>query len=231
VGPSHSPRRHEFLVPRSHTPRGALPRSVGLGSAPSVKTTGERPRLSRRGGCRNAADLQLVGCGPSWPVGNQIHIPRHGPQERQRRSAVALSRPVRDKSRKRARPQVPFPSGHILRGRHINRSDLGRPAVPKRCRTGRVPAAIGRSLRRSPGGPSTLTSPSASRPSGVRNLQRRKASVRAAKRARRSRGPGPSHASAESRARAHASTAGAAANSPSLAFAARTQHPWIVCTL
>jgi hypothetical protein len=77
-------------------------------------------------------------------------------------------------------------------------------------------AAIGRSLRRSPGGPSTLTSPLASRPSGVRNLQRRKASVRAAKRARRSRGPGPSHASAESRARAHASTAGAAANSPSL---------------
>lgn len=51
----------------------------------------------------------MVGCGPSWPVGDQIHIPLHRPQERQRRSAVTLFR--LDARQKFARePGHKFPS-------------------------------------------------------------------------------------------------------------------------
>ena len=43
--PQH--REQEFLVPRSHTPQRRFPRSGGPESAPSVKTTVERPHLVR----------------------------------------------------------------------------------------------------------------------------------------------------------------------------------------
>jgi hypothetical protein len=52
-----------------------------------VKTTDERPLLFDEG-CRNAAYLRMAGCGPSWPVGNQIHIPLRRSQQRRKRSAI-----------------------------------------------------------------------------------------------------------------------------------------------
>lgn len=46
-----------------------------------MKTTGERPHLPFREGFQNAAYLQTVVCGLSWPIGNQIHIPLLRPQQ------------------------------------------------------------------------------------------------------------------------------------------------------
>ena len=89
-------------------------------------------------------------------IGNQVHIPLHRSQKWQKHSARLPSRLQRDFKAPtlRARPQNPFPSGHILQGRRINRSVPGRPAVPKRHRRASV-MFVGRSQRRSPSGPST----------------------------------------------------------------------------
>ena len=69
-----------------------------------------------------------------WPMGNQVHIPHHHPQQRQRRSArFALPGSSGDISSPAQEPgHGPIPSGHILQGRRINRSDQGRPTVPER---------------------------------------------------------------------------------------------------
>ena len=136
---------------------------------------------------------------------------------------------------------IPFPSGPILQGRRINRSDLGRPAVPKRCQNpdaGRRKPE--RSQHRSPGGPSTLS---------LRSHIVRRASVltaaslpetEAVAGSHRSDGirrPGPSHAYAESKAQTHASTANPhSAHSqtppfPKCPTCPQTRHPWIACTL
>ena len=107
----------------------------------------------------------------------------------------------------------PIPSGHILQGRRINRSDPRRPAVPKRVKLGNGSEATGRSRRRSPDGPSTHeAAPSPRRPSGI-GPHGQPESVpedpRAdPKQSRRTRRLSPSHAFAESRAQASQSTAG-----------------------
>jgi len=63
--PSHSTAHRVPSPPISHA-SGALPRSVGPESAPSVETTVERPHLVRE--CfRNAAYLRSTRCGLSWP--------------------------------------------------------------------------------------------------------------------------------------------------------------------
>jgi hypothetical protein len=46
-GSTAEPTGREFLVPRSHTPQGSSPSPIGLESAPSEETTGERPHLAR----------------------------------------------------------------------------------------------------------------------------------------------------------------------------------------
>jgi hypothetical protein len=68
-------------------------------------------------------------------MGYQIHIPPHRSQQRQRRSAkLTFSRLWMGHTSPHPKSQAtfPFPSGHILQGRRINRSDPRRPAVPKR---------------------------------------------------------------------------------------------------
>ena len=94
-----------------------------------------------------------------WPMGNQVHIPHHHPQQRQRRSArFALPGSSGDISSPAQEPgHGPIPSGHILQGRRINRSDQGRPTVPERhprAPTG-ARARVGGVYTGPPGGPST----------------------------------------------------------------------------
>ena len=94
-----------------------------------------------------------------WPMGNQVHIPHHHPQQRQRRSArFALPGSSGDISSPAREPgHGPIPSGHILQGRRINRSDQGRPTVPERhprAPTG-ARARVGGVYTGPPGGPST----------------------------------------------------------------------------
>jgi hypothetical protein len=73
--------------PISHA-SGALPRSVGPESTPSVKTTGERPHL--RGGLPERG-VSSIGCLQTvLAIGHQVHIPLHRSQQRQRRSARPL---------------------------------------------------------------------------------------------------------------------------------------------
>lgn len=101
------------------------------------------------------ADLQAIGCRLNWPIGYQVHIPLQHLQQRQRHSAMfPVQAPVEKPTLEPGRD--PFPSGYILRGRRINRSVPGRPAVPKRhfCGGDTVPHH-GRSRHQSPGGPST----------------------------------------------------------------------------
>ena len=95
-----------------------------------MKTTVERPHLQKEG-CQDAADLRMAGCRLNWPLGNQVHIPQHRSQQRRKHSAKLSFRLQRVLTSPAVEPgHVPFPSGHILRGRRINRSDPGRPAVP-----------------------------------------------------------------------------------------------------
>ena len=75
------------------------------------------------------------------------------------RHALRPSRSDSQSLATRARPQnhSPHSSGHILRGRRINRSDLGRPAVPKSALGGER-ATRAESTPGIPGGPSTQKS-------------------------------------------------------------------------
>ena len=84
-----------------------------------MKTTGERPLLEKKS-CQDAAYLQLAGCRLSWPMGNQVHIPHHHPQQRQRRSAeFTLPGSSRDLiARTRARPRSHPERAHPARQAH-----------------------------------------------------------------------------------------------------------------
>jgi hypothetical protein len=95
-----------------------------------VKTTDERPHL-RRG-------LPERGVSPiGWlrtelAIGNQVHTPLHCSQKRQTHPASPFQAPTGLRSPALEPGPDPFPSGHILLGRRINRSVPRRPAVPKR---------------------------------------------------------------------------------------------------
>lgn len=183
-----------------------------------MKTTDERPHLEE--GCRDAAYLRFVVCGLSWHIGNQIHIPLHRSQKASEALCDLCSR-LRSRFHRtplqQSQATFPFPSGHILLGRRINRSDPRRPAVPKRVvefQQGVGSESTGRSRRQSPSGPSTpkvTTSPK--HPTGIGPHGRQGSGSRGSGRASRpqSRGirrPSPSHAFAESRAQPSDSTAG-----------------------
>lgn len=109
-----------------------------------MKTTDERPHLLR--------GLPERGVSPSgWlqtelAIGYQVHIPLHRSQKRQRRSARhSFQAPTGLRSPALEPGRDPFPSGHILQGRRINRSVPRRPAVPKRHPTserGRHPSGV-----------------------------------------------------------------------------------------
>jgi len=83
--------------------------------------------------CQDEADLQVAGCRLKLAIGYQIHIPPHRSQQRQRRSAkLSLPGSQQDFCKPTLEPgHNPIPSGYILQGRRINRSDPRRPAVPK----------------------------------------------------------------------------------------------------
>jgi len=107
---------------------------------------------------RRISDWFITGCRLSWPT--QAINPH--PSTPTASASKALSGSNSQAPRgiphfTRARPQLPFPSGHILQGRRIDRSDSGRPAVPKRHFRSQGTSAIGQSRHRSPGGPSTLS--------------------------------------------------------------------------
>lgn len=100
-------------------------------------------------------------------MGHQVHIPLHRPQLRQQaRCETLLQVPSGLCSPTQSQAAVPFPSGYILRGRRIDRSDLGRPAVPPTLQAHTT--SSGRSRRRSPGGPSTQSDPFVRACSGTR---------------------------------------------------------------
>jgi hypothetical protein len=136
--------------PISHA-SGALPRSDGPGSTPSVETTVERPLLGKEG-FQDAAYLQLADCRTDWPIGNQIHIALRHPQQRSKAlcevDLLSGSKARTRSPRFKSQATFPIPSGHILTGRRINRSDPGRPAVPQASSAG-AGSPCGRSLRRS----------------------------------------------------------------------------------
>jgi len=72
----------------------------------------------------------LAGCGLNWPLAirsTSLCIARSSGEVALRDSLQARAGLV---SQTQSQATVPIPSGYILRGRHINRSDLGRPAVP-----------------------------------------------------------------------------------------------------
>jgi len=99
----------------------------------------------------------LAGCGLNWPLAirsTSLCIARSSGEVALRDSLQARAGLV---SQTQSQATVPIPSGYILRGRHINRSDLGRPAVPPNHR--HFAAAFGRSQHQSPGGPSTRQTP------------------------------------------------------------------------
>ena len=77
-------------------------------------------------------------------IGYQVHFPPHRSQQRTNALCKAKSsRLWQSRSFDRHPPQEPghnpIPSGHILRGRRINRSVQGRPTVPKRHPRKRAP--------------------------------------------------------------------------------------------
>ena len=139
-------------------------------------------------------------------------------RKRQRRSAIF------DSGSKRvflqARPlqsqaKFPFPSGHILPGRRINRSDPRRPAVPKRVKL--IWAMVQRQQGGVDAGLPTVPAPmklplpqDARRASALTASRSRYQRIReqARNQSRRTRRLSPSHAFAESRAQASQSTAG-----------------------
>ena len=122
-----------------------------------MKTTDERPQpLSLRG-------LPERGGSPSGllrtelAIGYQIHLPLHRLQQCQRHSAKANFSRLQRVRPSREPGHDPIPSGHILQGRRINRSDQGRPTVPERhprAPTG-ARARVGGVYTGPPGGPST----------------------------------------------------------------------------
>jgi hypothetical protein len=127
----HVPQTRSSRVPNppiSHASE-TLPRSDGPGSDPSVKTTSKRPHLKRG----------LPGCGgsPSVWLQTELAIRLSSPHPSATLATAsdvlckASQAPVGE-THLRARPQYPFPGGYILQGRRIDRSDPGRPAVPKR---------------------------------------------------------------------------------------------------
>ena len=133
-GPQPKPQaqaRRRFLVPRSHTPqrlspgpsdrgrllRGRLPAN-GRTSQGGLPERGESPT----GWLRSELALGQSDPHPSASVAGGV---RHAPQPSSSDSRSLATR---------ARPQnhSPHSSGHILRGRRINHSDQGRPAIPPR---------------------------------------------------------------------------------------------------
>ena len=111
--------------------------------------------------------------------------------------------------------KFPFPSGHILPGRRINRSDPRRPAVPKRVKLSW--AMVQRQQGGVDAGLPTVPAPRicpfpktpvGHRPSRPARVGTRGSEKQTPKQPRRTRRIGPSHAFAESRAQASQSTAG-----------------------
>ena len=153
--------------PISHA-SGSLPRSTGPESNPSVKTTCERPHLRRGLPERGGSPIDWL----RSDLAQRLTDPHPSPQLAEASKALCRSYLSRLQTGIIHCPPLepghgPFPSGHILQGRRINRSDPGRPAVPKRCRTGAA-SAIGRSRRQAsrPSGPSTRSSFNRHSPSG-----------------------------------------------------------------
>ena len=157
--PSHSSANGAPSPPISHAP-GAVPpvqqtRVDPFGGDYRRAAAPVERGLPERGGspiCWSQTELANIG--------NRVHTPLHRPQKRQRRSArhtLPGSSGVLQ-HRTKARPWFSIPSGYILQGRRINRSDPGRPAVPSKAASHWAPwtGRRRRSLRRCyPGGPST----------------------------------------------------------------------------
>jgi len=120
--------------PISHASE-TLPQSNRLGSDPSVETTGERPHLMRGLPERGVSPIR-------WLQTELAH--RQSDPHPSALTAESVKGALQSESKAPAgKPakepgQFPFPSGHILQGRRINRSDPGRPAVPKRGLAGKV---------------------------------------------------------------------------------------------
>ena len=139
-----------------------------------MKTTGERPLLAKKS-CQDAAYLQLAGCRLDWPIGYQVHIPLHRPQQRPKALCKADPSGPSDPSRTRrtrARPWIPSQAGTSCKaGASTARSRDGQPS-PSGIRGQREPPR--RSRRRFPSGPSTQAlppSPVGHRPSRLLALQ------------------------------------------------------------
>ena len=180
-----------------------------------MKTTDERPHLRRGLPGRGGSPIGWLRT-LNWPSAIKVHIPLHRSQRRQKRAARLLV-PGSFRTRKPdSEPGLgPFPSGYILQGRRINRSDPRRPAVPKRVKLSwamvqRQQGGVDAGLPTVPA-PMKLPLPQdARRASALTASRSRYQRIReqARNQSRRTRRLSPSHAFAESRAQASQSTAG-----------------------
>jgi hypothetical protein len=182
----------------------------------------------------------MAGCGPSWPVGNQIHIPLRRSQQRRKRSAIVSFQaqatklePGHNSLPKRAHParqaHQPLGPGTTSRpqavssdGRHRDRAEstpVSRRSQHPECRSNaspvgqRVPSAERGSLSQADRSTQTCSARRFRGPGPVSRFR----GVKSPKHTPQPQAPHPARSQTPLDAKPH--------------FAPGTQHPWIARTL
>jgi hypothetical protein len=142
--------------PISHA-SGTLPQSSGLESAPSVKTTNERPRLQRGLPERGVSPIDWLQTVLAQRQASPHPPPSLAANVETRCEADLPGSKRASVTRSKSQATIPIPSGHILQGRRINRSVQGRPTVPQQAASNKSegPRGGGVNAKVIPSGPST----------------------------------------------------------------------------
>lgn len=126
-----------FGLGRGVTASSQSPDLTSFRSLPPVRRTevdpfGEDCQQTAAGhahAAQSAADLRIISCKSNWPKAIDPHPPSSPAESRQTGSA-GLEQASGSQTAPPNRPgHGPFPSGYILQGRHIDRSDRGAPAI------------------------------------------------------------------------------------------------------